>query len=349
MPDTVNILYIDDDPGLGRLMQKTLAREGVTVTHVTTSAEGLTLLAEGRFELIALDHNLGHETGLDVIPQIRAVDQAPPIIYVTGSEDARIAVAAMKAGAVDYVWKDVAGHYRDLLGQAIGSALTQEKLKRQQEEAQRQIAEAKERAELLLAEVHHRVSNSLALVASLAAMQAGVLADPAARTALHEMQARILAIANIHRRLYTSHDVRFVELDAYMRSLGEEIDAAMNTGGARHTIIVDAEAGIRLPTDMAISLGVVLTELVTNAVKYAYPAGITGDVRLSLRRLDGGRIRIGVEDDGIGWQGAGTPKGSGLGSRIIAAIGKSLGATLSYDPGHHGTRAVFEFTPAPQV
>ena len=150
---------------------------------------------------------------------------------------------------------------------------------------------------------------------------------------------RILAIANIHRRLYTSHDVRFVELDAYMRSLGEEIDAAMNTGGPRHTIIVDAEAGIRLPTDMAISLGVVLTELVTNAVKYAYPAGITGDVRLFLRRLEGGRIRISVEDDGIGWQGAGAPQGSGLGSRIIRAIGKSLGATLSYDPAHPGTRA----------
>lgn len=346
MPGTVNILYIDDDPGLGRLMQKSLAREGVTVTHVTTSAEGLALLAGRRFELVALDHNLGHETGLDVIPQIRGLDRPPPVIYVTGSEDARIAVAAMKAGAVDYVWKDVAGHYRDLLGQAIGSALAQEKMKRQQEEAQRQIAEAKERAELLLAEVHHRVSNSLALVASLASMQAATLADPAARTALHEMQARILAIANIHRRLYTSHDVRFVELDAYMRSLGEEIDAAMNTGGPRHAIIVDAEAGIRLPTDTAISLGVVLTELVTNAVKYAYPADVAGDVRLSLRRLEEGRIRVTVEDDGIGWKGTGTARGSGLGSRIIAAIGKSLNATLTYDPGHSGTRARFEFSPS---
>jgi two-component sensor histidine kinase len=347
MPATVKILYIDDDPGLGRLMQKSLAREGIAVTHVTTGAEGLALLEQQRFDLVALDHNLGQETGLDLIPHIRAIENAPPMIYVTGSDDARIAVAAMKAGAVDYVWKDVSGHYRDLLGQAIASALLQEKMKRQQEEAQRLIAEAKERAELLLAEVHHRVSNSLALVASLASMQAASLADPGARTALQEMQARILAIANIHRRLYTSHDVRFVELDAYMRSLGEELDAAMNAGGAKHTIIVEAESDIRLPTDMAISLGVVLTELVTNALKYAYPADIAGDVRLHLRRIADDRIQVIVEDDGVGWQGRGTPKGSGLGSRIIAAIGKSLNARLTYDPAHAGTRAVFELVYAP--
>jgi two-component sensor histidine kinase len=349
MSETVHILYIDDDPGLGRLMQKSLAREGVSVTHVTSGAAGLAHLADGRFDIIALDHNLGPETGLDLIPHIRAIELAPPIIYVTGSEDARIAVAAMKAGAVDYVWKDVAGHYRDLLGQAIASALSQEKLKREREDAQRQIAEAKERAELLLAEVHHRVSNSLALVASLAAMQAGAVADPSARIALHEMQARILAIANIHRRLYTSQDVRFVDLDAYMHSLGEEIDAAMNTGGPRHTIVVSAEPDISLPTDMAISLGVVLTELVTNAVKYAYPADRPGEVRLGLRRLDGGRIEIRVEDDGVGWQGTGAPQGTGLGSRIIAAIGKSLNARLTYDPAHRGTRAIFEldYTPRP--
>ncbi len=343
MDDRVRILYIDDDAGLGRLMQKALASRGFTVHHVESGEAGLKLLEAEAFDLVALDHTLAGETGLDILPRIRSLPAAPPVIYVTGSDDARVAVAALKAGAVDYVWKDVQGHYRDLLGQAIRTALNQERLKRESEQAQRQVREAKDRAELMLGEVNHRVANSLALVASLAGLQANAVADAAARTALHEMQARIVAIAGVHRRLYTSHDVRFVELDPYLASLVEELGRAMSIGDTRHEVGIDSDAGIRVPTDRAVSLGMIVTELVTNACKYAYPQDVRGRIRVSLRRLGDDRLRLVVEDDGIGWKEGEAPQGSGLGTRIIRAMAANLRSGVTYDRSHDGTRAVMEF------
>src|ERR1700743_2905352 len=193
MTTPVRILYLDDDPGLGVLLSRALTPHGYAVESVQSGEEAIERLRRERFDVVALDHNLTNEVGLDIIPKVRALPSAPPIIYVTGSEDVRVAVAALKAGAVDYVWKDVQGHYRELLRQAGDAAIAQQKLKRESEEAQRQIVEAKNRAELLLKEVNHRVANSLAIVSSFVQMQAHAIADAEAREMLRETQARITA------------------------------------------------------------------------------------------------------------------------------------------------------------
>lgn len=343
MTVSVRVLYIEDDAGLGRLMQRSLAAHGMHIEHVTTGTEGLRRLDGASFDAIALDHDLGPETGLDVLAAIRQRAHCPPVVYVTGSEDARVAVAALKSGAVDYVWKDVQGHYRELLVESIRAALTQERLKREKEEAEREVREAKDRAEIMLGEVNHRVANSLALVASLTRMQAHTVRDETARHALQEMQGRIAAIAGIHRRLYTSSDVLFVEMDAYIASLVSELSAALEDGAARHRIEAEVDNGLRVKTDRAVSIGVLITELVTNAYKYAYPSDVTGGIRVSLKPIPDGTYRLVVEDDGIGWNGEGEPKGTGLGSRIIGAMASNLKSSIVYDRAHSGTRVVLEF------
>lgn len=338
MPEEVRILYIDDDVGLGILLNRALAPSGYRVDAVVSGDEALGKLADGSYHLVAMDHNLVNEVGLDLIPKIRALSDAPPIIYVTGSEDARIAVAALKAGAVDYVWKDVQGHYRELLRESIKTALEQEKLKRETMEAQREVRAARDRAETLLREVNHRVANSLAIVSSLVQMQANALADSQAREMLRETQARISAIASVHRRLYTSDDVRSVEVNVYLASLVEELSAAMNLKPASSLRLVAAPSEIMLATDKAIALGVIVTELVTNAFKYAYGEE-GGEIRIRAS-AEKGRLVVAVEDDGVGWKGEGEIKGSGLGTRIIRTMAKTAQADVAYDPSAKGTRAL---------
>ena len=337
------VLYIDDDAALARLVAKALDRGGYDVVHAPSGGEGLRLLSAERFDAVTLDHHMPGETGLDVLKQIRAFPDAPPVLYVTGSEHSQVAVAALKAGAVDYVWKDVQGHFRELLVEALGTALRQEALRRAKEAADREVREARDRAELMLKEVNHRVANSLALVAGFAHLQAAGSADPVVKGVLEEMQARIRAIAGVHRRLYTSQNVDRVELDAYLASLVEDLDASMRASGRDLRIDLQADP-VNVPTDKAVSLGVIVTELLTNAYKYAYPLGAQGEVRVRLRQ-EGDTAHLSIEDDGVGWKGEGQTTGTGLGMRVIKAMAASLRSKVEYDPDCQGACARLEFQP----
>jgi two-component sensor histidine kinase len=340
----VRILYVDDDVGLGVLLAKSLAPYGYDVEAVETGEAALQRLETDRYGVVALDHNLTSEVGLDLIPRIRSLPSPPPIIYVTGSDEARVAVAALKAGAVDYVWKDVQGHYRELLHEAIKTALEQEKLRQQAEEAHRQVQEARDRAEALLREVNHRVANSLALVSSFMHLQAHALSDPAAKQMLHDALARISAVAGVHRRLYTSSDVRSVEVNAYLEGLVEELGASASDRCVVQFSPVTSQ--VHVPTDRAVSLGVIVAELLTNAVKYAYPSG-AGEVRVILTCPDDDSLQVCVEDDGVGWSGEGAPQGSGLGTRIIRAMAQSLQAEVRYLAPGRGTCVVVKLPVQP--
>lgn len=336
------VLYIDDDVALARLAGLTLGRAGYDVTHAATGEEGLRRVAEELFDAVALDHHMPGADGLEVLKTIRGLPNAPPVIYVTGSEASHIAVAALKAGAADYVWKDVQGHFRELLVEAIANAMTQEALRRAKEAADEAVREARDRAELLLKEVNHRLANSLALVASFARLQAGALSDPAAKAALEVMQARIHAIAGVHRRLYTSENVETVALDQYLQSLAQDIEEAMRAGGGSHAILVDVEP-VEVTTDRAVSIGIVATELITNAYKYAYPDGTEGQIRLVLRGEGGGAGSLTVEDDGVGLPPeTSASRGTGLGSRILKSMSSAIG-TFEYLPADRGVRARLTF------
>jgi two-component sensor histidine kinase len=338
---SARVLYIDDDPGLARLVQKTLQARGFEVEFALSGAAGIERLRSEQFDAVGLDHHMPGQTGLEVLPLIRALPNAPPVIYVTGSEDSRVAVAALKAGAVDYVWKDVQGHFRDLLTEAIVIALEKERLRRDKEAADREVIAARDRAELMLREVNHRVANSLAIVAALTNMQRSTVSDATALRALDEMQARILAIAGVHKRLYTSPDVQSVDLEAYLGGLVEELRSAMLAWGSHHEIKLATDP-ISVPPDKAVSLGIIVTELVTNAYKYAYVGDQRGDIRVEMIR-DGDQGRLSVEDDGVGWSQSGAILGTGLGTKVIKSMSTRLGAELTYASAERGTRAVLCF------
>lgn len=339
------ILYIDDDHALCRLVQRALGRLGHQVVTATSGAEGIEMAQSARYKAICLDHYMPGADGLETLNALRTLPDPAPVIFVTGADETRVAVAALRAGAEDFVVKTPGESFLLLLHRAIESAVDRAAMRRRQAEAEAAIREARDRAEelaasraLLLQEVNHRVANSLQIIASLTSLQEGTLSDPAARAVLAAVRHRVAAVAQVHRRLYTSADVRTVALNDYLGGLLAEISRSVETAH------IDFRAvPLEVPPDRAVSLGVILSELVTNALKYAYPdLRQGGPIRVTLgREGDSGLLR--VEDDGVGGAGAEFPSGTGLGRRIVQSMASAIGGLVEVAGGGPGSRVTVRF------
>lgn len=343
------ILYIDDDARIGRLVQKHLERYGYTVETAACGADGLRRLGEQEFDLVALDHYMEGKDGLATLTEIRKRPNPPPVVYVTGTTEGRVAVAALKAGAADYVIKDVSGTFLPLLRAAIESSLAARELRLLREAAQAEVREARDKFEalaneraLLMREVNHRVSNSLQLAVSLLNMKAHAQSNPDVKDALLAAGSRVAAIGQVHRRLYNSTDVQAVALGDYLRLLMDDIARAMEDEAAGQ-VQLETDEMMTTP-DRAVAVGMIVTELVLNARKHAYPDG-DGPVRVLLRRKDDTNATLTVEDEGIGMpsEEALRTKRGGLGRTIVQAMASKLDATVRRDDVARGTRFVFDF------
>jgi two-component sensor histidine kinase len=194
--------------------------------------------------------------------------------------------------------------------------------------------------EALVKEVHHRVKNNLQMMASLLNLQRHASALPAVHVAIDEARARIASIALLHEKLYVAADLAHVDGGEYLRDLAQRLAAELAPTGH---VNVEADADpVPLSADRAIPCGLIVNELVTNAIKHAFPHGEGGRVHISLR-ASAAEIRLCVGDDGVGLPAAIQPTDSpGVGLQLVAAFVEQLDATLTVDRGH-GTRFDIRF------
>jgi PAS domain S-box-containing protein len=193
--------------------------------------------------------------------------------------------------------------------------------------------EADERQRLVTQEVSHRVKNSLQLVASLLGLQSRSSASGEVRSALDDAQARVATIAQIHDRLWRQYDAKTTDLCGFLNDLCHRLQET----SLEHQLRFKGTS-VSVPTDQAISIGLLLNELVTNAFKYAYPEGGGGPVSVELGAESEGAFKLSVSD-----QGAGLPEdfdlamaGRSLGMRLLNTMTRQLEATVEVvrlDPG----------------
>jgi two-component sensor histidine kinase len=341
------LLYVDDDADLARLVQRGLNRQGFEVEHASDGIAALARIRAGGIDVIALDQHMPELDGLETLARIRAIEGSPPVVFVTASLDSRIAVTALKAGASDYLVKDTQGDFIPLLSVAIAGALNGARIRHAKEAAEAEVRAARDRyaalaaeREMLLREVNHRVGNSLQIIASLLHLQASSASDDDVKAALTNAMGRVAAVAQVHRRLYTSHDLKGVMLDQYLEALLE--DLRRSAEGEKLTQLTLASDAIEIDPDRAVAIGIIVNELVINAVKYAYPSG-SGPIHVTLKR-DAETIELGVEDQGVGIPAKSSPGSTGMGRRIVEAMAQKLEATARIDRSHSGARVVLSFT-----
>lgn len=252
-----------------------------------------------------------------------------------------VIIIVVVGGAAYGLWR----YTRELRATRDEVTALNEELEQRVSDRTRDLVLARDRAQVLLSEVNHRVANSLALVSSLVNLQGKSIGDETAKKALAETQDRIFAISLVHKRLYGSNDVRVVTLDEYLAGLLDHLQSSLRSEAQGVRLTYELEPVV-LATDASVNLGVVVTEWVTNAFKYAYPAG-SGEIRVRLQRLDDAQIRLTVEDDGVGRADGEPARGTGLGTRIVTAMASSMKASIDYQQRQPGTQATLTFAEAP--
>jgi two-component sensor histidine kinase len=340
------LLYIDDDEVLARLVDRGLTRLGFKVVHAASGQDGLDRLKAGDIDVIALDQYMPGLDGLETLERILAIANAPPVVFVTAAQDSGIAVTALKAGAADYLVKDLQGDFIPLLQVAVNGALRQASIQKARDDAEAEVHASRDRyaalaaeREVLLREVNHRVGNSLQIIASLLHLQASSASQDDVKAALTNAMGRVAAVAQVHRRLYTSHDLKNVLLNQYLDALLEDLRRSAE-GNRMSRLTLKAEP-VEIDPDRAVAIGIIVNELVMNAVKYAYPDG-AGPIHVELH-AQGDDLTMSITDDGVGLNAKTDPRSTGMGQRIVTAMAAKLEASVERDPAHAGTRIVLRF------
>ena len=205
---------------------------------------------------------------------------------------------------------------------------------------QGRLAAAMDQQELLMQEIHHRVKNNLQVVASLLNLQASRIRLPEARAEFQSARDRVRTLATLHRHLYAHGELHTINMREFLIELCSQLFQAMGEkAGERLRLEIEAPE-LKMSSDQAVPLALIVTEAVSNAVKYAFPGGRRGSISVRLK-ADRAHAVLEICDDGVGIPAgrveteAGTRDGIGI--QLIRGFARQLGATLQVEEGH-GTR-----------
>ncbi|WP_341225301.1 histidine kinase dimerization/phosphoacceptor domain -containing protein [uncultured Arcticibacterium sp.] len=211
---------------------------------------------------------------------------------------------------------------------------------RKNQKATKVISAKNAENELLLKEIHHRVKNNLELVKSLISLQSAQLEDSATKDAMIASQNRVQSMGIIHQKLYQGTNLGSIEMKDYFLNLGEGI---LDTFDADEKVKIEcAMETMELDVDTAVPLGLIVNELLTNAMKYAFPEKDSGEITISLERKDDKILSLLVKDNGVGKVGGVKPKGTGFGTQLVSLLTQQLNGIMK-EENKEGTIISFEF------
>jgi two-component sensor histidine kinase len=329
----MKILIVEDDStSLAFLLQlvEKLGHQGVPTESGEAAWELLTTDKAPR--LVILDRMMPGMDGAELCRRIRALDgRIPPyIIMVTIKGEKSDIISGLEAGANDYLSKPF--DPEELRARIdVGRRML---------DLQTDLAARIEEKELLLREVHHRMKNNMNTISSLLELQADALGMPEASAALLDAKDRLTSMGILYDKLYRSENVREMPVADYFPTLIAEVVAHFPN---RDLVRVDCRMGdFPLGAKSLSTLGIIVNELTTNAMKYAFPSGRIGVITASAT-LAGGRVRFMFQDDGIGLAEAiDCGRTGGFGLRLVGILIGQMGGSVHIERDG-GTRFVMEF------
>ena len=209
---------------------------------------------------------------------------------------------------------------------------------RNRSKSNRLLAQKNAENELLMKEIHHRVKNNLEIVSSLLALQSAQIDDTKTKEAMTEGQNRVNSISIVHQKLYQGTNLGSIEMKDYFLNLSENI---LDSFGAENKVTLNlAMEKLDLDIDTAVPLGLIINELLTNTIKYAFPADNKGTITIKLEKQNDQYLHLVVTDNGIGKSGM--THGTGFGTQLVSLLTQQLNGTMK-EESENGTTHIFDF------
>ena len=336
--DRLSILIVDDEPTIRLLLRVAMEKEGFRVIEARNGVECLALFSQVQPNIVLLDAVMPEMDGIsccaalqDMADKLSADSETAsiPVLMITSLDDSQSIEQAFAAGATDYVTKPI--HWALLRHRVRG---LRDSIKRRQAEAEikRSLAEK----EALLKEIHHRVKNNLQIISSLLNLQASAIKDETALGCLRESQDRVQLMAMIHEKLYQSDDLGKIELAGYVQDLSNHLLRSYGTDRDRVHLSINIK-NIFLEADTAVSCGLIINELISNSLKYAFPknslAERSPEIVIEAGLTDSNYFFMRYKDNGVG-----LPKNldiediensTTLGLQLINTLTEQLGGLLT--------------------
>ncbi|HEY8382517.1 MAG TPA: histidine kinase dimerization/phosphoacceptor domain -containing protein [Microvirga sp.] len=308
-------LFVDDDPDTRALAIRALSQEieGLEPREAMDLESLDRSLAEAVPDILVTDYDLRWATGFDVFERVKSASPACATVMFTGTGNEELAVKAIKAGFDDYVVKGP----RQLKRLAVSARLAYERGERG-----RSLEESRD---LVLRELYHRLHNNLQIVISLLRLTERTIRDEGDRQRIADLRQRIQALSALQEEFYRSNDFRRVDFGSYLTRLAGGLVAFE---AVRVALEVAADP-LELPVDVAVPLGLVANELITNALKHAFPDGRPGTLSVSLRRENGSAL-LTIADDGPGFDPE-RASGNGLGRKLVHRLIDQINGSIAYE------------------
>ena len=326
----LHILLVEDNPGDVRLLQEMFSgerRDSYEITHFPRLGLALNHLAKGGVDIVLLDLGLPDASGIETVRRVRRLAPQVPMIVLSGKDDDATVAEAMLEGAQDFLIK---GQIETrALPRALRHAIERFSLLTKAAHTNIELERRVNEKDILLSEIHHRVKNSLQVVSSLLSLESARIQDASILEMMVNTQNRIRSMALIHQTLYQSKDFARVDFHAFLLSFVPTLIQSYSVNPERISLEIHV-AEVRLPIDAAIPCGLIVNELISNALKHAFPGGRNGTVSICFTQEQAHHAVLSVSDNGVGIpEGFSFESSSTLGMQLVYLLAGQLMGTVA--------------------
>jgi two-component sensor histidine kinase len=317
----MRILFVDDDPDTRALAIRAVAQEfpNADIREASALANLEQAIGDMAPDILVTDFDLRWSDGIAVFDRVKAANPLCCTVMFTGTGNEELAVRAIKHGFDDYVVKGTKQLRR--LAMAVRTAYNRNL----------ELRALGENRDLVLKELYHRLHNNLQIVISLIRMTEKAIENPSDRMLLADLGRRIQTLSALQEEFYRSEDFRRVDFAAFLeRLLGNLI--GLTGGRVQLASRLDA---VELPVDLAVPFGLIASEIITDAMKHAFPDDRDQHLSVTLEaRSD--RVILTITDDGAGYAGDQSEDASGIGLRLVRRLAEQVEGELSFEKTETG-------------